>query len=216
MGRADGFIPALKKHYDEAKETLGRHYETAKKRLGDFYDENEEIIDTAARVAAGALGAGALGYGAYRAFKDPRVLQQLAEMQQFVERTAMPATALAANVKHMFTSNPQRSDLNEYPAPGSRAVQRQSAAATPGYSQEALDVQKQIHDDRELEAARSTLGILKNRLNDRLTLQDLTYMSEVAKSKVKELESLGTLLAARPEMMRESLIRELRKFIIEA
>lgn len=65
IGRAEGFLPMLRKQYENAREAVVKNFDKAAERLAQFYNQNRETIHTAGKVALGALGAGALGYGAH-------------------------------------------------------------------------------------------------------------------------------------------------------
>jgi hypothetical protein len=82
LGRANGFLPTLRKHYEDARDAVERKYLDARARLGSFYDENRDTIHTAAAVAAAAAAAAGLGYGAYRLAQDADVREYVDNLQR--------------------------------------------------------------------------------------------------------------------------------------
>lgn len=185
MGRSDGFLPALKKHYEEAKDTLERHYNTAKRKLGEFYDENEDVIDTAAKVALGAVGAGALGVGAYSALKNPEVLKQLVKLKDIASDVASPAVKALQRLV--------RNEEVDSRAPGARtagpAVSQRQLAPNAKRNGPAAEV---IHDVQRI------VGDIKIGLMDPYTTstQRLTMLSILD----TQLERLGLLSNLPPQL----------------
>lgn len=93
MGGAEGILPALKRHYLEAK-----------KRVGKFYDDHQATIDMASKIALGALGTGALGYGAYKLMNDLPMYDQSPKLT-YVASDAQDATMSPAQYAQQVLAN---------------------------------------------------------------------------------------------------------------
>lgn len=197
MGRSAGVLPALK-----------RHYESAKDRARQFYNDNERAIRTAAKIALGVVGAGALGYGAYRTAKDPRVAKLAGNLSDMISNRF---------TRSQRTLNADRPDTFDYPTAATDIFVRPSAipSESPDYRQFALNAQTRLENQKKLSVARKLLASLRDKLRHSSTgLQEMKQISALAQSEVDELDNMGELSDPSQEDWRRNLIADLNQHVL--